>query len=167
VLFVRPKKKTSLFCRRGGFTIVELLVAAVLVLIAVAAVVSVVRTSTEMQVTDFHRRQARAAIIHRFEASFDSLRASNYPVGGVDGGVALNAGWVNGAQFELDDRGGLPAIPLMGEISYRIVSDTQVVTLNGDEKVGYHEITARVRWGVIADGTRDSVELSKRLAVIR
>ena len=55
---------------QGGFTIVELMVAAVIILIAVIAIVAISRTSTDLQVTDHQRRQARAYIAGRFETQY-------------------------------------------------------------------------------------------------
>ncbi|MCL2182932.1 MAG: prepilin-type N-terminal cleavage/methylation domain-containing protein [Chitinispirillia bacterium] len=63
-------KNKNIRSRTGGFTIVELLVAATILLVAVIAVVAMVRKSSEMQINDFHRRQARAVAMGYFETVF-------------------------------------------------------------------------------------------------
>lgn len=82
---VPEKSRTAPLPRnsKGGFTLVELLVAGVIVLIAVVAVVAIVRQSTELQVTDHNRRQARAVIMNEFETCFGYN--SNFGVYSCDG----------------------------------------------------------------------------------
>ncbi|MCL2220466.1 MAG: hypothetical protein FWB94_11375 [Chitinispirillia bacterium] len=165
--FVKSQKIHPFCTGRNGFTIVELLVAAVLVLISVVAVVSVVRKSADMQVNDFHHRQARTVIIQYFETSFDSFRTTGYSVNGVT--ISNNITTyqpVPEMSITLDDRGGAPAVPLTGKISFRVVEGTESVTLAGagPETVVFHEITIRVRWD--DGGMSDSVVLTKRVAEI-
>jgi prepilin-type N-terminal cleavage/methylation domain-containing protein len=45
-----------------GFTLVEMLTSAAILAIAVVALVAVVRTGRELEVTDLHRRRARALV---------------------------------------------------------------------------------------------------------
>ena len=154
----------------AGFTIVELLVASVIVLVATAAVVAVVRKSADIQVNGVHRLQARNVIVRYFENDFDYRRFSkdnppkydviverqNVPVP-VDGQWKPSAA---GAKFVLDDKkgGGVPAF--RGYISFRAKAGSQPI---GDYGVPYHEITIKVRWTEVG-GDKDSVVLTKRLA---
>jgi hypothetical protein len=172
---------------------VELVVAAVLVLVAVVAVVAVVRKSTDMQVNDYHRRQARAAIMSHFETSFSFRRFSNPSDGSnpryttrvvnENGDTVLVEihipmvdpvdGFTAPVSFVLNDRKGgvagkVEALPLLGYISFRAVSEPQTITLGGQtHSVDAHNITARVWWyevGGVFGGLRDTVVLTKRLA---
>jgi prepilin-type N-terminal cleavage/methylation domain-containing protein len=56
---------------RGGYTLVELLVAAAVLSVMIAGLVATVRFMRAEQNLDFHRRQARMAINRIFEESFD------------------------------------------------------------------------------------------------
>jgi prepilin-type N-terminal cleavage/methylation domain-containing protein len=153
-----------------GFTIVELLVAAAIVLVATGAVVAVVRKSSEIQVNGVHRLQARNVIMGYFESDFDDRRFSkdapsrygvavgrqNVPIP-VDGEWKPNAA---GAEFVLDDGGGGGAAAFRGYISFRAQAGSAPI---GDYPIPYHEITIKVRW-TEAVGNQDSAALTKRLA---
>jgi hypothetical protein len=168
---------------------VELLVAAVIILVSVAAVVAVVRKSTDMQITDIHRRQARAIIMKHLETDFSYQRFSkavnpSYQVVisyisveeesdgeeeegfGVTVPVGSNPNFTNPVRVVLNDgRGGkIVADTLWGNIAFRAVAGTSPVQM-GDHtaNIHYHDITIRVDW-VEFDGTRDTVQLTKRLA---
>jgi prepilin-type N-terminal cleavage/methylation domain-containing protein len=169
---------------KSGFTLVELMVAAILILVAVAAVVGVVRKSTDMQINDYHRRQARAMIMEHFEAAFNQFRfkvadeADYYSVtverpDALDGDttftVPILAASVtnpaftppNGTRFLINDISNIPAL-----VSFRAQRSQQDITLPGASRtVDYHNITIRATWTEVG-GTRDSVILTKRLAAI-
>jgi len=53
---------------KNGFTLVEVLVSAALISIALVAVVAVVRAGTGLNAIDDHRRQARTIISTKFES---------------------------------------------------------------------------------------------------
>jgi len=152
----------------AGFTIVELLVASVIVLVATAAVVAVVRKSAEIQVNGVHRLQARNVIMGYFENDFAYQRfskAARYGVvvGGQNVSIPLDGGWkpnAAGAEFILDDRRGEGVAPLNGYISFNAKTALQLI---GGYSVQCHEITIKVRWTEVGGG-QDSVILTKRLA---
>jgi prepilin-type N-terminal cleavage/methylation domain-containing protein len=154
----------------AGFTIVELLVAAVIVLVATAAVVAVVRKGAEIQVNGAHRLQARNVIVGYFEKDFDYRRFSkdeppryDVIVDRKNVSIPVDGDWkpsAAGAEFILDDRRGKDAVPLNGYIFFRAKTASQLI---GDYPISYHEITIKVKWTEIG-GNKDSVVLTKRLA---
>jgi prepilin-type N-terminal cleavage/methylation domain-containing protein len=153
-----------------GFTIVELLVAAVIVLVATAAVVAVVRKGADIQVNGAHRLQARNIIVGYFEKDFDYRRFSKgeppryaAAVGRKNVSIPVDGEWkpsATGAEIVLDDRKGEGVAPLNGYISFRAKAASQLI---GDYSVPYHEIVIKVKW-TEAGGDSDSVVLTKRLA---
>jgi competence protein ComGC len=60
-----------------GFTLVELLVSSIIVMLSIAAIVSMLRKGREIDVNDRYRRNARAIVNSRFESpQFDYTRYS-------------------------------------------------------------------------------------------
>ncbi|GBU21628.1 hypothetical protein R80B4_01526 [Fibrobacteres bacterium R8-0-B4] len=154
----------------AGFTIVELLAAAVIVLVATAAAVAVVRKSAEIQMNGVHRLQARNVIVGYFENDFDYRRFSkdtppkyDVIVDRQNVSIPVDGNWkpsAAGAEFVLDDRVGVGAVPLKGYISFNAKTASQPI---GEYSIQYHEITIKVKW-TEAGGDKDSVMLTKRLA---
>jgi len=154
------------FCGNAGFTIVELLAASVIVLVATAAAVAVARKGAEIQTNGVHRLQARGAIMSCFENDFDYRRFSKDTpprYGAVAGGrkisIPLDGEWkpdAAGAEFVLDEG----AVPFKGYISFRAKTGSRPI---GDYSVPYHEIAIKVKW-TEAGGDKDSVVLTKLLA---
>ena len=72
-----------------GFTLVEMLTSAAILSIAVVALVAVVRTGRELEITDLHRRRARTIIDSCFEDSvyhpdnYDALTPAVFLAGSV------------------------------------------------------------------------------------
>ncbi|MFW5813351.1 MAG: prepilin-type N-terminal cleavage/methylation domain-containing protein [Fibrobacterota bacterium] len=126
---------------RDGFTLVELLTSAVILAIAVAAIVAVVRKGREMQIIDYHRRQARVEIQQTFESLYDYRK---YP------GPDLLAG----DSVVIDERqeGVLKA-------RRRTVVTDDTVNISGSD-VPVRKITVTLNWREI-DGSDESVSLSK------
>ncbi|MCL2688677.1 MAG: prepilin-type N-terminal cleavage/methylation domain-containing protein [Chitinispirillia bacterium] len=162
---------------KSGFTIVELLVAAVIVLVAVIAVVAVVRKSTDLQITDYHRRQARAVAVGYFETTFghNQFNMAVTPIYNASVVPQLNDAPVNVVipvnntftapqDIVLNDRGGVEDVdPLMGRISFRIAAVTQPIVINTVSRdIPIHVVTIRITW--TDAGEEQQIELSKRLA---
>jgi len=155
---------------KAGFTIVELLVAAVIVLVATAAAVAVARKSAEIQVNDVHRLQARNVITSCFEKDFDYRRFSKdtppqygVAVGGQNVPIPADGNWkpnAAGAEFVLDDRRDEGNAAFRAYISFRAKAGSVPI---GDYDIPYHEITIKVGWTEVG-GARDSIVLTKRLA---
>jgi len=156
--------------KNAGFTIVELLVASVIVLVATAAVVAVVRKSSAIQVNDAHRFQARNVIMGYFENDFDYRRFSKDALPEYDVivdkqkvSIPADGEWkpnAAGAEFVLDDRRDDKVPALNGRISFRAKAGSEQI---GDYPIPYHEITIKVKWKE-SGGDEDSVTLTKRLA---
>ena len=177
MLFAKPEntRSTSLSRKgRGGFTIVELLVAAVIVLIAVFGVVAVVRKSADMQVVDYHRRQARAIMMRVFETTFNYNMFS-----GVDEKYSVTYTHIDSkndtttvttvidpnttGQLDsvvLDERKGSP---LKGRMWVTVVpKDTAIGTPS--QTIRVHDITVIVTWREVGAYVDEADTLFKRLA---
>lgn len=185
---VKPEKACRFCGKRDGFAYLELMVAAVLVVVLVIAVVSGIRKSTDIQLEDYHRRQARAAIMQQFESSFVHLiTGTNYNVvvehltvvGGEDDdkddltvkktplSVPVTGSFVGDMEFILDDRGvSSYTEALTGRISFRVAVGSQTVTLGTPQTMPTHDVTIRVTWREVGKTTDETLELTKRLAHI-
>jgi type II secretory pathway pseudopilin PulG len=141
----------------SGFTIVELLIAAVIMIIATFAVIVVIRQSTAMEVEDHHAKQARMIIMGLFEEVFD---VRGYPKG--YGAFAIDSGKTSfdTAYDVIVDKRSYRSEPLTGGLFVSVVHDTVEVN---SARVGVDRVSARVTW-TESDGTRDTVALSKVLA---
>ena len=140
-----------------GFTIVELLIAAVIMIVATFAVITVLRKSTEIEVEDHHERQARMIIMGLFEDVFDYRAYPNsYGVFSIDSG---QTSFDTTYEVVIDKR-GFRSNPLMGNMNVNVRRDSS--DING-VMVHMDRITASIDWKE-ADGTRDTVTLRKVLA---
>jgi Tfp pilus assembly protein PilE len=68
---VKMKRAKGHIADRRGVTLVELLVGVIVLTLAILAIIAVVTKGRELQVTDNHRRQARAIIDSLMEAKYD------------------------------------------------------------------------------------------------
>lgn len=119
-----------------GFSLVETLVAAAVVCIAVVSVVAIVRKGQEQMYVEKHRRTARAIADTTLEGSrFCPANFSAIPTAIADDFPLLES--------------NVPARRL-----YSIVSGTMA-------GVDYKKITVKVRWTEPSVGTKDSVEISR------
>jgi len=167
------KSKTS---RKGGFTIVELLVSAVLMLIAVFAIVAVVRKTPELQELDYHRRQARTIIMRTFEENFDYISFPGpYHILDDDGQPdVLNID--DEITFTIDDNGGGAGVtPLKGYMNIKVdeITPTPTITVGTESvPVRTQRITIELRWWEVgADKTKEEeaekITLTKYLSEAR
>jgi len=157
---------------RGGFTIAELLVAAVIVLIAVFGVVGVTRYGAGARQADYRRSSARAIIMNVFERSFGFGKFPGPyvipPPDGDSGGAAANMNNAADTAFTLppvtvtiERRAG--GSPLSGEMSVAV--ERKVINVEGAD-ITVDSVRVCVRWD---DGVSnpDSVVLTKILADTR
>ena len=167
MLFAKPENTRYASLSRkgkGGFTIVELIVSAVILIIAVIAVVAVVRKSTEIQVVDYHRRQARAVIMRTFETVFD-YRQFGGPYNVQYNEVQDTTVEVNAVPVEVgvtvDER--IPGVqPLTGKMTVTIYPRSFPGPA-GAQPMAVHDVEIRVDWEEV-DGSEEYVVLTKRLA---
>ena len=142
----------------------ELVVSAVIMAIAVAAIVAVVRTSTGMQVTDYDRRQARAIIMNMFETRFPYNHA---PFGEYE---------FNSGTSLINDAGALILTPNPWQDSTVVINTVGTTPLLGDMRVRVvpeviggvptHRVDISITWPrapVPAGVTQETLTLSKRL----
>lgn len=103
-----------------GFSIIEVLISAAILSIAVTAIVTVVRKGRDIQMADKHRREARAILNARFENMYADGSYESIQVGTSHDSVII------------DERP--EGVPLMGELTESVeevnvsVSGTQIPT---------------------------------------
>jgi prepilin-type N-terminal cleavage/methylation domain-containing protein len=124
------------FCRSfepktcpDGYTLIEILVAATIIAIAIVAIISVIRKGLDIELNDMHRRSARAVICGKMESRMYSN--TNYD--------NLNAGTVT----ENDTLDTKPVV--VGVLTTTITGPTLKVTNNGID-VSYKTISMWMRW---------------------
>lgn len=139
----RLGKKRDLAAARGGFTLVEVLVAAILITISVIAVVSVVNTGSVLEKSNNDRRAARAVLRSFFEQDYDLRDYTTVP-----GDTTFSMSIV------IEER---QPNPMNGNMKTRIVTDTIV---NGSLEVQGKIVTITCSW-VEPNGIGDSVALTK------
>jgi type II secretory pathway pseudopilin PulG len=125
------KKKPS-----RGFTLIESLVAAVIVALSVIMIVAVVRKGREIDVNDLHRRTARAIINAKLESRQYSY--SNF--------LNLSAGSSFPAETDtLDDRHDGGTVPLTGTLTV-YVKDSSVTAKDGVTNIPIKKIRMKMLW---------------------
>jgi Tfp pilus assembly protein PilE len=154
VLFARPEntRYTSLSRKgKGGFTIVELIVSAVIILIAVFAVVAVVRKSSDMQIVDAHRRQARNIVMNIFEEDFGYLKYN-------DGGYTFL-----GAKGSVSTSSKSDSVRVFIDKSIDSGNVLVMVEPAPSNGVDAHDVTITLTWNEVGSDSSETVELTKRL----
>jgi hypothetical protein len=162
----------------AGVTLVELLVAAVIILVVVIGVVAVVRKSGEMQTIDYHRRQARSIATSILETQFhwrtfpgpynvelkdedmDPVPVLNDPVEVIIDRRDGNFEPLKGLMTVNIDRGWIPAANVNANFTAFTSGPPPTSAVN---PVIVHNITVRIDWTDIS-GQPDHVELTKQLA---
>jgi prepilin-type N-terminal cleavage/methylation domain-containing protein len=122
---VRCMRKTG----EKGYTLVEILVAAVIIAIAIVAMIAVMRKGLDIELNDMHRRNARAVICGKMESRYYSN--ANYG--------SLTAGTVT----ENDTLDSKPVV--VGTLTTTITGPTLKVNNNGVD-VSYKTISMWMRW---------------------
>lgn len=145
----RLRKLKAIGEKADGFTLVEVLVAGILVMVSVVAVVAVVNTGSALERSNNDRRAARALIRSFFEQGYDLRDYNTVP---CDTSFSENV--------IIEER---QANPLNGILKTRIVTDT---ITNGTVEVPGKIISIACGW-VEADGIGDSVALTKIYAKAR
>ena len=143
--------------KSGGFTIVEILIAAVILIIATVATVSVARKGIAMEVEDHHRRSARTIIMRIFENEFDYR---GYPDNYGDFSILEGKNSFDTTYEVTVDKRSFRAEPLMGEM--RLDVARKVNAIEGVD-VSIDSVTATIVWTEI-DKTADTLTLTKILA---
>lgn len=172
MLFMKSDKKHRV-SGKSGFTLVELLVAVVLLLVGVVVVVKVVQNSAGMQVDDYHRRQARAIISNVLETTFDYSRFPGpYVFSGWGQEEAITAPTtqpvVRTVTIDERDNTDINTVPLQGTMAITVVrvTPTPQLTAAGLDNVTTHNVTVNIQWTAV-DGSVQVVELTKHLADAR
>jgi hypothetical protein len=128
----------------AGFSLVEALVAGVLIMLSVVAVVAVINTGSLFETNDNDYRQARAVIRSVFEQQYNFRDYNTIPESATTSETAV-----------IDERQGNA---LNGTLTTRIAKDSVATT--GGVKVQFKRISITCAWQG-ADGANDSVTLVK------
>jgi len=162
----------------GGYTLVELLVAAVVLAVMVAGLVATVRYMRAEQNLDYHRRQARMAINRIFEDGFSNYSAGGYEVtfdkasgDAVATGqkrtfsdfsaTATNTNWFNDEDsVNIDCRPNHKRVN--AQVSVRVALDSVMVVSGLSWKVPTHLVTATLKWREVGGTGDDTLSLIKR-----
>jgi len=165
---------------RDGFTIVELLVASLILLLAVFAVVAMVRKSSEMQTNDYHRREARAIAMRYFETAFaydnfSGVYTVNRPATPTQPAVITVATDANDVTTVSVTPTGTPINPLTftvpvntptilgGNVTVSIWVTRQTLnTPNAPVEMDVNNVRIRVTWTEL-DNSTEFIEMEKRL----
>lgn len=134
----------SVGCRRG-YSLVELLTAAMIIALATIAVVAVIRKGREIQVLDHHRRMARAVLRSRLDTDYDYRNYDTIKDGTLSETVTL------------DPRSGNP---LTGQVTATVTTQNTSV---GGTTIPIKQISMKIVW-TEPEGDVDSIELEKWIA---
>jgi competence protein ComGC len=148
ILFAHGNSRTS----DRGFSLVEVLVSAAILIVLIFAVIAAVRKGRELQMDDGHRRSARVLIHSKLETIYDFRN--------------FNTDFVNDSFSDtLDSRTGNPVVA-KGFVT--VVNDTPLIGPGGGTPVPRKKITITVKWsetGLSAsDKVTDSIQISKWIA---
>jgi len=151
-MYTLIKKNTLTQCRsRGGFTLIEVMIASVIVIISIAAVVAMVRKGQELSSDDGHRRIARSLITTKLESStYDYTNYGNLADTSITDSVVIDT---RGTATTTDELKGVRTITVGNE---QTVAGTAGIT------VPYKLLTFRVIWRE-PEGM-DSVQIQKQIA---
>jgi Tfp pilus assembly protein PilV len=146
------KKDICPQCRTcGGFTLLEVMVASVIVVISIAAVVAMVRKGQELTSDDGHRRIARSLITTKLESStYDYTNYGNLADTSITDSVIIDT---RGTATTADDIKGVRTITVANE---QTIAGTAGIT------VPYKLLTFRVIWRE-PEGM-DTVQIQKQIA---
>ena len=139
---------------QAGFTIVEVLVAAVILSLSVVGTVAMVRKSQDMISQDKNRRAARGFIVKTLEqSSFEPENYAALTTSTTTQSVSINAAAsINGT--------------LITEISDEQTQTGASNTFGVAVDIPYREITVTVKWNETGD-KKDSVQVWKRIANVQ
>jgi type II secretory pathway pseudopilin PulG len=128
----RKAGKKSSIRSRHGFTLVELLVASTLLIIAIVSIVTIVRKGAEIEVADRHRRTARSVIKSQFESATYS-RANYATMANLTQAVVI------------DPRNAGPGDDLSGTLTIT-VSAPQTIAAASATTITFRAVSATVTW---------------------
>jgi prepilin-type N-terminal cleavage/methylation domain-containing protein len=135
--------------RRQGFSLIEVMVSAVILGMLIIGVITVLRKSNDLDVTYVHYRRARAILDSCFEDTIYTPLRYNL--------------MTNDSQAVLIDDRGTPSTndDLFGMM--RIVVSTQQINCGGGRNAPYKEIQGTINW--TDGGSEELIDISKYVEV--
>jgi type II secretory pathway pseudopilin PulG len=166
-------------CR--GVTLVELLVAATLLVVGIVSLLTIVGVMQKERSVDYHRRMARTAMNRVFEGAFN---VSDCPgpytvvkklVNPDSGGIVIDTAkivvYVNPGNTARTLQSGtdLPLVPIDKRYGYAPIMGNmkaefafEEITVSG-RKIDTHKLTLTVAWKEVGDADTTRVSLTRRL----
>ncbi|MBN1758179.1 MAG: type II secretion system protein [Chitinispirillaceae bacterium] len=134
----------------GGFSLVELLVAAAILGIAIFAIVGIVRKSRDIQVVDQHRQEARALLNTIFEREYGAGKYQTVEEITDDTSTVTIDPHTDGN-------------PLTGVLHTTVIENTGFTTTDGTV-VPIKMITLTLEWDGLYEGEKETVTMTKWIA---
>lgn len=125
-----------------GFTLVEVMVSAVILSVAVVAIVVVMRKAQEIQLSDKHYQEVRALLNSRFEKDYDYRKYNEIRTANRDEPVTIDSS---------------SGTPLVGRLYTHIDSTTENAS---GSQISVKKVKLSIAWKEI-DRDRDSMSLVK------
>lgn len=146
-LIITSKRKYN------GYTIVELLVAAIILTVAIASIVAVVSKGRTLDISDKHRRQARSIIDGIMEKQFND---KDYNL--------ISSAMNDSYDMPLDPREN---VPLPATVSIAVDDDDPDLYVSGSD-IPVKKVTISVTWRTEPDNeTPETISISKWIAKAR
>ena len=139
----------AFYKRNKGFTLVEILVSAVIVMLCIVVIVAMLRKGREIDITDRYRRLAKAIIASEFElpkyhrTQYQTLRTST--------GTTTRTETIDYRGAESD---------IVGTLETKIGAEA-TIPATGSDTLGYVPVTISMFWSSV-DGN-DTITLTKQI----
>ncbi len=137
-----------------GYSIVELLVAAIILSIAITAIIAVIRKGRELEIIDKHRRQARSVITNLLETKYDDRNFLALAVAPYDSTTRIPLD----TSYTPDLMANLRRQVMVGQWPINIGTGSTTIPLV--------IIKVSVNWAEL-DGNQDTIIITKRITQAR
>ena len=132
---------------RNGFTLVELLVSSIIIVLSIVAIVAMLRKGREIDINDKYRRKARTIVMSEFEAP--KFHYSRYP--NLVTGTTTRTDTIDARKS---------ASPILGTLT-TIIGAVDSTTASNGYRIAYRPVTMSIVWSTV-DGS-DTITLTKRI----
>lgn len=154
--------KRHVISNEKGTTLVELLVAATIMLVIIAAVIAVIRTGTELEISDNHRREARSILTSWLEDNF-THEGQGFPKYREDNSIESFPHTIAPVKKIIDYRVG-DGTELWGDLTIKF--DSSLLNINNESPtvIPIYLCTAKITWQ--ENTVMDSIMLVKQITQI-
>jgi prepilin-type N-terminal cleavage/methylation domain-containing protein len=153
-LYPHTNRNRPALSNARGFSLVEVLVAAVLLSLTLVALIAIIRKGREIDINDLHRRQARTLICAQFESQ--TYQQTNYP------NLRAAAPSSVSTTVTVDPRIGNGGVALTGTLRIDVTRPALTMNgVNGVQNIAPVKVVGTVLWN--EPNFADSVVLEKYL----